>query len=262
MAVTFEMRTVQSSAWKTLWEVLKEVLTDVTVELDSTGMRMSAIDGGRVSLVHLQLRACNFELFNCPNPLSVGLNAMTTFRLIKSLGTSDVVSWYITDDKPEVLTIVIENAERNFRTTYDMKLLDLDDEQISLPSLNDNVTIVTMPSSDFMRTVRDMSALADTMDIKMKREALELSCKGDLASQRTIIGESASGLIVQVPDISDDVIYEGSFGLKYLALFCKSTNLAMSVEMLFRPNFPLILRYAVASLGTILFCLAPKCAET
>lgn len=257
----FEMRTVQSSAWKTLWEVLKEVLTDVSMELSSDGMRMSAVDGGRVSLVHLHLRACNFELFKCSEPITIGVNALTTFRLMKSITSNDVISWSIDSKNPEVMSIVIENSERNFRTSFDMKLLDLDDEQLTIPNLEENMTIVTMPSSDFMRVVRDMSSLADTMDIKMTKNALELSCHGDMASQHTVIGESASGMCVQVPG-EEGVLFEGSFALKYLSLFCKSTNLAQSCEMLFRPNFPLIMRYAVASLGTIHFCLAPKCADT
>lgn len=253
------MRTVQSSAWKTLWEVLKEVLTDVSIELSSDGLRMSAVDGGRVSLVHLNLRACNFELFKCDEPMTIGVNALTTFRLMKSITSNDVVSWSIDAKNPEVLSIVVENSDRNLRTSFDMKLLDLDDEQLTIPDLEDNMTVVTMPSVDFMRVVRDMSSLADTMDIKMTKTALELSCHGDMASQRTVIGESSSGMSVHAPE--GTAIYEGSFALKYLSLFCKSTNLAQSCEMLFRTNFPLIMRYAVASLGTIHFCLAPKCAE-
>lgn len=259
--MAFEMRTVQASAWKVLWEVLKETLTDVTLEINESGIKMSAVDAGRVSLVHLNLRACNFECFQCNSPISIGLNALTTFRLMKSLSTTDVVTWKINEKTPEIMTILIENAEKNFRTTYDMKLLDLDDEQISIPSLDNGVTVVTMPSTEFMRNVRDMSHLSDTMDIVMTKNSLQLSCKGEMANQRTVIGESASGLVVQLPDGADEKVFEGSFALKYLSLFVKSTNLASSCELLLKHNFPLILRYAVASLGTIHFCLAPKCAE-
>ena len=50
----------------------------------------------------------------------------------------------------------------------------------------------------------------------------------------------------------------GRYGLKYINLFTKGTNLSNTIELYLKPNYPLILKYSVANLGEIRFCLAPK----
>ena len=56
-------------------------------------------------------------------------------------------------------------------------------------------------------------------------------------------------------------IVQGIFALKHLVLFCKCTNLCNSIEMYLKNDYPLIIKYTVASLGEIKLCLAPKCDE-
>ena len=49
----FELRTVQTSVFKTLVEALKELLTDTVIEFDSEGMKIITTDTAHVILVHL-----------------------------------------------------------------------------------------------------------------------------------------------------------------------------------------------------------------
>jgi proliferating cell nuclear antigen len=48
----------------------------------------------------------------------------------------------------------------------------------------------------------------------------------------------------------------GEFNLKYLVMFTKCTNLCNTVELYLKNNYPLIIRYQVASLGEIKLCVA------
>ena len=52
-------------------------------------------------------------------------------------------------------------------------------------------------------------------------------------------------------------IIQGEFSLKNLSYFIKCTNLCNSIEMYLENNLPLIVKYSVASLGSIKLCLAP-----
>jgi DNA polymerase III sliding clamp (beta) subunit (PCNA family) len=61
MSYALEVRTVQSSAFKTLIEAISTLLTDTCIEFDETGMRIVATDTSRVVLVHLKLTAEKFE---------------------------------------------------------------------------------------------------------------------------------------------------------------------------------------------------------
>ena len=52
-------------------------------------------------------------------------------------------------------------------------------------------------------------------------------------------------------------VIQGEFSLKNLGYFIKCTNLCNSIEMFLENDLPLIVKYSVASLGTIKLCLAP-----
>ena len=45
----------------------------------------------------------------------------------------------------------------------------------------------------------------------------------------------------------------------HLVLFGKCTNLCNSIQIFLKNDYPLIIKYTVASLGEIKLCLAPKC---
>jgi len=61
----FEFRTVQSGAFRILIEALKEILTDANFQIDSTGIKLMAMDPTHTILVHLKLHAEHFEYYKC-----------------------------------------------------------------------------------------------------------------------------------------------------------------------------------------------------
>ena len=59
----FEVKTVQSGAFRTLIEALKEILTEANLEFDPQGMKIVAVDETHTVLVYLRLHADRFENF-------------------------------------------------------------------------------------------------------------------------------------------------------------------------------------------------------
>ena len=83
------------------------------------------------------------------------------------------------------------------------------------------------------------------------------NCKGDFASQNTILYETQNGLQF-VHTLPSEYTVHGIFSLKYLVLFTKCTNLCNQIQLYIKNNYPLIIQYTIASLGIIKLCLAPK----
>ena len=102
-----------------------------------------------------------------------------------------------------------------------------------------------------------MHNLAENIEIKSLENQIIFTCKGHFASQETCIGEANSGLSF-IKNQNPDEIVQGVFALKHLVLFSKCTNLCNSIELYLKNDYPLILKYTVASLGEIKLCLAPK----
>lgn len=246
--------TIQSGAIRTLFEVLKEVLTDVNIVFDKSGLKIIAMDGSHIALIHMRLDASKFEVYECESKIVIGLSMGSLFKLIKTVSNTDTTRFYIDSEKPHELGISIENSDKNSITDFKLKLLDIDENEINIPDVEINC-IITMPSNDFQRLCRDMSHLSDAIEIISEGDELKLRCDGDFASQETIIGQATHGLCVSR---KDNNVISGKFSLKYLNLFTKSTNLSNTIELYLKNDYPLILKYNVANLGEIRFCLAPK----
>lgn len=248
------MKTVQASAFQKLIEGLKDVITDTNLTFDDTGLRIMCMDGTHVSLVNLRLYAENFEKYKCTEEITIGLNMTNFFKLIRSVETNDILTLSLQNNNEHFLKIHIENNDKHKSTYYNLKLLDLDQQNITVPS-SDFQTIITLPSADFQRICRDMMNIGQSIIIKNLGDRITLSCNGDFASQTTEIrgimnSESAS-----------DTVITGQFSLKNLVLFTKCTNLCSTVELYLKNDYPLLIKYQVASLGRLFFCLAPRCDD-
>lgn len=250
-----EIKTVQSGAFKTLIEALKELLTECSFEIDETGIKLVSMDTHHVVLVHMKLDACKFEYFKCDKKTIISINLINFQKLIKTINNNDALTLYMEEDDMNHLGIKIENNDKNTRTTYKLNLIDLDTHDMNIdPAAFNNV--ITLPSSDFMKLVRDMHNIADFVEIQNIKNQLIFQCKGDFCQQETILSDSEEKNNISSSDT--DEIVQGVFNLKYLSLFTKCTNLCNTVFLYLRNNYPLICQYMVASLGEIKLCIAPQ----
>ena len=215
------------------------------------------MDPSHTVLVHLKLNSDKFEKYYCPNKLLLGINTINLFKLIKALQNNDILTLFVEKNNTNQLGIRMENGEANQITQYKMNLMDLNQEDINIPPIQFD-SVITLPSTDFQKVCRDMFNLADDIEIKSLENQLIFSCTGQFASQETSIGETNTGLSF-VQNQNPDEIVQGVFALKHLILFSKCTNLCNNIELYLKNDYPLILKYQVASLGNIKLCLAPKC---
>jgi proliferating cell nuclear antigen len=253
-----EIQTVQASTFKQIIDALKEILMDVNLEFDETGMKIVALDNTHVVLVHLKLDAEKFEKYHCDKKMYVGINMLKLHLLIKTIGNSDVLTLFVERNDPNHLGIQIDNQDKNIHTTYKLSMLDINVLNISIPPA-DFQTVITMPSVDFQKIIRDMHNLADYIEIRNVGNQLTFSCKGDFCTQDTTIGgDKNPGIQITKNAGNDHEIIQGIFSLKYLTTFTKCTNLSNVVELYIKNTYPLVLSYQVANLGTVKCALAQQ----
>ena len=253
----FEIKTVQSGAFRTLIEALKEILTEANLEFDSQGIKVVSVDETHTVLVYLRLHADRFETYYCPAKYVLGVNMIYLFKLIKTMGNNDSLTLYLPASNPNKLGIKMENSDQARVTNYFLKLFDTDVEVINIPSLN-FTSIIHMPSTDIQKICRDMNALGEKLDVEITSSGSDLTfkCVGDFAEQETVISENNSTMKVQKMPGSSEIV-QGIFQLKHLVLFTKCTSLCPSIELYLKNDYPLILRYTVANLGEVKLVLAP-----
>lgn len=250
-----EIKTVQSSAIRILIEALKDILTDANLVFDNSGVKLIAMDSTNTVLIHMKLESDKFELYKCNEKITIGVNMLNLFKLIKTMQNTDTLTLFINENNNNKLGIRINNHEKNATTNYELNLLDIPEENINIPPAEFDSELI-LPSSDFQKLIRDMINIGNTVEIKSIGSNLIFNCDGDFANQSTILGETTEGLQYKQKQ-NPEFPVQGLYSLKYLTLFTKCTNLSPHIQLYIKNDYPLIIQYSIASLGTIKLCLAP-----
>lgn len=239
---------IQASAFKAVFEVLKDILNDVNIYFKPSGIRIITLDTARTALVDMYLSSENFEEYSCDEDIIAGINIANTFKLLKTITNSDVIIMSI--DNKEFIDITIKNDGKKTITKFQLKLLDINEDQIELPEIEMSV-VTTMQSIDFQRICRDMNNIASEVKVTRNNKQFTIQCSGDFANQHTTIECN--------DETSNDISLSGIYSLKYLNIFTKATGMCSTVQILQeQENRFLVLKYNVANLGELKFYLATK----
>ena len=256
-----EIKTVQISPFRTLMTALKDILLETNITFKPDGIRIVNMDKSHTTLVHLFLDAEKFESYYCKYPnIVIGVNMLHLFKLINTIDNDDTLTIYIdesnySDGIVERLGLRFENGDINQTKDQKLKLIEPEEAEMVLPQV-DFSSIITFPSTDFQKIIRDLSNISDRLEIKSVGNELIFKCSGPFAEGEIKRGECDSSTeFIKNPEASK--IIQGEFSLKNLGYFIKCTNLCNTIEIYLENDLPLVVKYSVASLGTIKLCLAP-----
>ena len=248
------LHTIQSSSFRYMVEGLKEVVNDANFTCDASGLRVVSLDSTRSIIVFVKLEAAKFETYVCPERVVAGVNMHSMHKLVKSVSAYDALTLWILESDPYSLHIRIENTEKNVVVESALKLLDIDQETVSIPAVKFD-SVIAMPSVDLQRYCRELFIVAEHVRITSRAGELIFFSQGDFANQRITVRERTSGTVFVPSKTSGE--NSGVFPLKYLNMFCKTTNLAQNVEVFLKTEMPLILVYRIGDLGKLQYALAP-----
>ena len=245
---TFRLRTVKAASVRTLFDGIKEILTEANIEIDPLGIKIMAMDGTHTILVHMRLHADRFDEFHCPTKTIFGVNMMNLNKFLKGITSDDHLVMYQSRANQSKLNLIKLNGEKQMSTDMDLNLMELDIKPIEIPPVH-FTSIITMPSSDFQKIIKELSPLGEKVEIKSVEHELNFRLEG---------GEFGNVSTTCVMPHASPEIVQGYFGLKQLALFTKLTPLSTDITLHLKNNYPIIIEYSVAGLGEVKLALAPS----
>jgi len=255
------IKTVQISPFRILMTALKDILLDTNIIFTKDGIRIINMDKTHTILVHLLLKAENFEFYECKyDKIIIGVNMFHLFKLVTSIDNDDTLTIYIENDDyldgvVTELGLKFENGDIKQSKIQKLKLIEPESEELEIPDVQFS-SIINIPSSDFQKIIRDLANISEKLEIKSVGNELIFKCCGTYAKAEIRRTETTGSLqFIQKQDSNN--IVQGEFSLKNLVYFIKCTNLCNQIEIYLENNRPLIVKYSVASLGDIKLCLAP-----
>ena len=254
------IKTVQIAPFRILITALKDILTDTNIIFTKEHIKIINMDKTHTILVHLLLKAENFEFFNCKyDRIIIGVNMLHLFKLISSIDNDDTLTLYIENDDyvegvVHELGLKFENGDIKQSKIQKLRLIEPEIEELEIPDLIFS-SVINLPSSDFQKIIRDLANISDKLEIKSVDNELIFKCVGQYAKAEIRRTESENSMQFLQKQNSNEII-QGEFSLKNLIYFIKCTNLCSQIEIYLENNRPLIVKYNVASLGELKLCLA------
>jgi proliferating cell nuclear antigen len=272
--IILEVITCQTNSFKLITEALKDALKDINITFlkpvegndESGGLSIVAYNPRSAVLIKLKIPAKSFDKFyinphDGSNEIRIGVNMKSFNALMKIARNQDNISLILNEDDKNHLSFLFENGESKIRSRYNLKLLELEDEGIHLPTTQFPFKII-IQSDDFHKIVRDASQLSDKLNIKFINtkeisNTIIFSSDGDFADGEITLTDETEGIqIIKNMEEDIDIIVKGTYDLKNLSLFSKCQTLCGCVELYLKNNFPLIIKYQVANLGHVLLVLS------
>jgi len=255
------IKTVQIAPFRTLMTALKDILLETNICFQPDGIRIINMDKSHTILAHLFLDAHNFEFYECKKEkIIIGVNMFHLFKLINSIDNDDTLTIYIenadyVDGIVSHLALKFENGEIKQCKTQKLRLIEPELDELEYPDVKFS-SVINLPSSDFQKIIRDLSCISEKLEIKSVGNELIFRCSGQFATAEVRRVES-DGSMEFLHKKDAGKIIQGEFSLKNLGYFIKCTNLCNQIEMYLDNDMPLVVKYYVASLGTIKLCLSP-----
>jgi len=246
--------------FKKILEALKDLVTNANWDLSSEGMSLQAMDQSHVSLVSVLLQSGGFEEYRCDTNCVMGISLPTMTKVMKCCNNEDSLKIEFKDDPGDTVNFTFESPNQERTSEFTVKLMVIDSEHLALEDSGYDAQI-SMPSSEFQRICRDLSAFGDAVTIAVVKNSVTFKATGDLGDGTITLLEQSSDKEEEKVEIDMENPVALTFAFKYLHYFCRGGPLSPQVKLTLKNENPLIVQYEIANFGNIRYFLAPKVSD-
>ena len=210
------------------------------------------MDSSHVVLISVELERAGFAKYHCDKPIPLGVHLSSLIKVLKCAKDDDACTLKAADDadtlhltyeakssSPPSLSSISKStsySDADRISDYRLKLVPTDSVTFDIPGI-DYDACVTMPSSEFARIVRDLSALGESVMVDVSEDGVGFAVEGEIADGSILLKqtESTHGSSTQAEEgVSIDMKIPVSltFSLSYLVNFSKSTILSPQVQLM------------------------------
>lgn len=250
MGKLFKAQTAEGYTIKVLADLLQNNIKTACLLVDSDGIRLTMHDSHRRVCFSFKLESENFQIykFRPVNSLYLGLNLNHFYKMIKSIKKKDAIILFITDTEPGVLGIKVIPKENNRVTTSFIKIQNIQNLDVTLPTNYTNPIIV--PSNEYQKMCKDMMAISQEVRVNARKYSIKFfGDAGSVYSREVSFGEMDTD---SDEEEEEEIIdYEDTFNTEQLARIVKIAGLGNNIQLFVGDNLPMLFRTNVGGLGKI-----------
>lgn len=157
---------------KSSFEAISKIVLEVSMEIDSDGLRVNAIDPSHVTFVHLDINEYEFDVFECETPRKICFVTDEFLKYLKRTSKDSVLELSVDGN------YLMMRSEGATNKTFKLKLLE---DEILVPDLPgiDYPISIDMPTKIFKEVCSDISEFSPKVQISNKGNLIDFVAYGD-----------------------------------------------------------------------------------
>jgi len=224
--------------------IIADLVTEAQFKITPDSMELVAMDPASVAMVTFKLLSSCFEEYDVKEEQVIALNLNNVKQVLRR-ATNCKITLELVEGH---LKFIMKGKSIK---TFMLPLIDIEDSEKKVPSLNFEATIVT-ESSTFIEAIEDMDIIGESVSFEVDKNLFKVSSKGDLSKADVEIKSDEKTKIVT------DNKFKSKYSIEYLKKMMQGSKLAPQVTMQFANDYPLRLEYKVLNKLQLVFILAPR----
>lgn len=257
--MSFDIVFKSAKTLRSAMESVQDLVHDLEFLFSTKGIYTQAMDTSHVCLMEIELCVNDDDMFDeysiTEGTIPIGIHVLNMVRALKLARNDDSCRLIWNRDTSDILKLEFF-TESNHATTFDMKLLVVNQETVMVPEMS-SALCLTFDSDLITRAIKDMSSLGDTVtfetsieDVESGMLTLKLTCEGPIGKATLKLKPlSHTGALNQ--DTQE-------FALRHLASMTKASVLSRQVKVFIPLGMPLCLTFEMSMESQMRFFLAPK----
>ena len=201
----------------------KDHIKDGLLVVNSDGLFMQTMDSCHIAMVDLHVSSNAAREWTCDSEYTLGVSLAMLLKVLKSSSGSASLCTLKYDPVRAVLNVSFapEEGGKAGRSAYKLKLLDLETERVQVPEEIVPTEFITLDSIELYRTLRDLTAFAEDVNVTLYGDTLNLVTEGDMTDADLSL-ESSTTVNTRV---------QAKLKLEYLVWFLKGSTLCDTVSI-------------------------------
>ncbi|MEM0093039.1 MAG: proliferating cell nuclear antigen (pcna) [Thermofilum sp.] len=238
----------EAREWRYIIEGLATIVDEANFLVGPEGIRLRALDPGRVAMVDLFIPPSVFEEYKAEAEARIGVVLDDFVDIMKRAKSDDRLIVEVSGNR---LSVVLSGkAERRFR----LPLLDIAGQELPTPRLNFTVA-VKMLSDTLRDALKDAELVSESVRLKAENDSLYMIARSDKGEVETRFSID-TGSLLEI-DVKEPA--EASYAIEFLdKIVSKAYRVSEVVALKYATNMPLELTFDVAGGGVLKYLLAPR----
>jgi proliferating cell nuclear antigen len=238
----FEATIHDTKSWRNSIEAIAALIDEGTFQIDSSGLKLRAMDPSQIALVDFELPAKAFEKFKCDKPLTIGVDFAELSKITRRSKPEDKIDISL-DNR---LKMVFRGETRRQFTTA---VIDSTTNPPKEPKIEFMAEVKIAPGM-IKEALKDAELVSNHVALRLDK-GFNIRSDGDTGSVDVDFPEDKL-LSINVKSEARSV-----FSLEYLNNILKAAEIPSVVSISLKTDAPLKVEYSIGD-GRVVYFLAPR----